>query len=89
MPWLADAVAEWTLDQHNRLAPPPVTFMDWRREELPGGGWVFTDELRKRYGRWGKTVEGAPSMPGKLTASFLGKGAKRDREQVKGKRTRG
>ncbi|MYG64427.1 MAG: hypothetical protein F4025_05950 [Synechococcus sp. SB0669_bin_7] len=62
MPWLADAVAEWTLDQHNRLAPPPVTFMDWRREELPGGGWVFTDELRKRYGRWAKTVEGAPSM---------------------------
>ncbi|MXY62760.1 MAG: hypothetical protein F4Y87_04885 [Synechococcus sp. SB0665_bin_28] len=29
------AVAEWTLlDQHNRLAPTPVTFMDWRREEL-------------------------------------------------------
>ena len=28
-------------------------------------------------------------MPGKLTASFLGKGAKRDREQVNGKHARG
>lgn len=31
----------------------------------------------------------AINAPGKLTAPFLGKGAKRDREQVKGKRTRG
>ena len=63
--------------------------MKWRREELPSGRWVFTDELRKRYGRWAKTVEGAPSIAEKLTASFPGKGAKRDRGQVNGKHARG